>query len=60
MLISLLLTEVFVFATDEFSALPATLLDLFMLAVLGSARAALERDDEPVNVPAPAEPTAAL
>ena len=54
-LISLLVTDVFVVANDEFSALPSTAVDLFMLAVLGSARAALEREaeemPEPVSIP---------
>jgi hypothetical protein len=44
-LINLLLTQVFVLANDQFSALPAIALDLLMLGVLGAARGAIERDD---------------
>jgi hypothetical protein len=42
-LIDLLLTQVFVVASDEFSALPSIVLDLVMLAVLGAARAQMPR-----------------
>lgn len=44
MLINLLLTQVFVVANDQFSALPSIAIDLVMLAVLGAARGAIERE----------------
>jgi hypothetical protein len=44
-LINLLLTQVFVVANDQFSALPSIAIDLVMLAVLGAARGAIEREN---------------
>lgn len=46
-LVDLLLTQVFVVATDQFSALPSTALDLVMLGVLGSAQNAHDRQRQP-------------
>ena len=38
LLVNLLLTQVFVVASDQFSALPSIVLDLLMLGILGAAR----------------------
>jgi hypothetical protein len=40
-LVNLLLTDVFTITSDQFSALPAIILDLIMLGVLGAARSQL-------------------